>query len=312
MHYVQDMARDVWTGAEWQSHCEKLLSMKHGTDIQFVPDRTEGDHGIEAFRLDVGIVYQCYSPYEHATAQAQTLAQKRKITTDLGKLYANRDGLMSMLGAGYKIERWVLLTPYMDDKELIKHARKKSDEIRSAADRPDWWCQNFRVAVYTDEVHFPEEILRLYAQPVDLALRSPIPLELDTANPAIRGMDEKLHEKLIMNHTLAEDLDALAGLKSSLLFEYVIGQVRVDELERKYMETWEAVSSRSKSFLRAFERERTLNPYAEMDSNSLAENLAAKLKGDSPGLPVRVCDELAWHFIASWWIQCPLKFREVS
>lgn len=302
------MTRDVWEGPEWQKHCVALLSMKHDTNIQFVPDRTDGDHGIEAFRLDEGTVYQCYSPAEYFTTKSQTAAQKKKITDDLRKLYEYRQGLMDMLGVGYRIERWVLLTPYIDDKELVKHARKKSDEVRTGADRPDWWTNTFRVAVFTDEDHFPEELRRLYASADELTFRTPIPDAIDEAESTLQKFDERLGEKLIKSPTLAADTDRMTRIKNSLLLEYVIGQVRVDELERKYSEVWQKVNRRSKSYLRAYQRDFANGPSMGDPSRRLADGLADKLRQDAPALPSDVCDELAWHFVASWWIQCPLSY----
>lgn len=306
------MTRDVWDGSEWQRHCETLLSMKHDTNIQFVPDRTDGDHGIEAFRLDEGTVYQCYSPAEYFTTKSQTTAQKKKITDDLRKLYEYQNDLMDMFGQGYKIERWVLLTPYIDDKELVKHARKKSDEVRLGLDRPAWWTNSFRVAVYTDQDHFPEELQRLYASTHELTFRAPTPDSLVDAESDLKKFDDSLEKKLVKSPTLASDEERRRAIKNSLLLEYVIGQVRVNELERKYAEVWQKVNKRSKAYLRGYQRDFANGPSVGDPSGRLADGLADKFRQDAPSLPSDVCDELAWHFVASWWIQCPLSYSDVA
>ena len=71
-------AREQWGGDEWEEHCCLLLGAKYGENIQFVPARTGGDGGLEAYRLDCGTTYQCYAPQDALTVQAQTDAQKRK------------------------------------------------------------------------------------------------------------------------------------------------------------------------------------------------------------------------------------------
>ncbi|WJZ68336.1 hypothetical protein [Kocuria rosea] len=286
--------------------------MKHDTNIQFVPDRTEGDHGLEAFRLDEGIVYQCYSPAEYFTIPDQTAAQKRKITADIKKLYDYKEGLEEMLGGDYRINRWVLLTPYVEDKELLKHARKKSNDVKGNIDRPTWWTPEFQIAVFTDEDHFPEELQRLYAGSNNLAFRLPVPESIDTTDADLTAFDTRLEEKLTKSATLAGDEEHRKTVKESILLEYVIGQVRVRELERKYTEVWNKVDRISKLELRKYQRNIIFNPPTTDPSDALAEQLAEKIRQDEPALPAGIADELAWHFVASWWIQCPLSYSQVA
>src|SRR5450759_4655553 len=115
--------RYMWDGNEWEAHCRNLLSIKFGADIQFVPARVGGDGGLDAFRLDDGIIYQCYAAQDVFTNQALTVAPKRKISDDTGTLCEKIEQTQEILGEAYRVRRWVLLTPEFDDKEVLRHAR---------------------------------------------------------------------------------------------------------------------------------------------------------------------------------------------
>lgn len=115
------------------------------------PDRVRGDGGQEAYRLDCGTVYQCYAPEDAFTPQAQTDAQKNKIQRDIHKLVDKPDETVELLGNGYLVTRWVLLTPEYDDKELIKYARAKSEKTRSITPPPPWCGADFQMVVAIDK-----------------------------------------------------------------------------------------------------------------------------------------------------------------
>ncbi|MFG1611055.1 hypothetical protein [Actinoplanes sp. NPDC049265] len=150
--------REQWDGGEWEVHCCALLGIKHGDDVQIIPARVDGDGGLEAYRLDDGIVYQCYAPEDSYTVASQTDSQKGKIRDDIAKLVTKPAETMKLLGADYKIRRWVLLTPEYDDKELIKYARYKSKKIRDLNPRPPWCHDDFQIIISNDSELFAAQL----------------------------------------------------------------------------------------------------------------------------------------------------------
>src|SRR5262249_40286233 len=54
--------------------------------------------------------------------------QKKKITTDLGKLKKNKDFWVQTL-QNIKLTRWSLIVPSYDDKEVLTHARVKAASL---------------------------------------------------------------------------------------------------------------------------------------------------------------------------------------
>jgi hypothetical protein len=283
--------------------------MKHGEDIQFVPDRKNGDGGLEGFRLDDGIVYQCYAPEDALSIEDQTNSQKKKIRTDIHKLVSNSDETIKLLGTGYLIRRWVLLTPEYDDKELVKYARYKGDKTRESMPRPRWCHDDFQVLITTDRELFPAQ---LAAWPSGLATQ----IRLQVAEPAedelIRAVDAglsgRVEEKMRMNPLLAADGAWLAEACSDTLWEYVYGKSQLQALQDRYGLAYEAVSRRARMICRSLTR----GTSAVADPEALVRQLSDGFAADIPELARIACDELARHYVATWWVECPLRYRAAA
>ena len=56
--------RRNWDGFAWQRYGLVLAQARHGAqNVQRVPDKVQGDGGLEFFTLN-GCLYQCYAPEE--------------------------------------------------------------------------------------------------------------------------------------------------------------------------------------------------------------------------------------------------------
>lgn len=300
--------REQWDGGEWQEHCCRLLGAKYGENVQFIPDRVRGDGGLEAYRLDCGTVYQCYAPQDAFTAQAQTDAQKNKIQTDIRKLVAKSDETVALLGNGYLVTRWVLLTPEYDDKELIKYARAKSDTTRSIDPRPPWCDEDFQIVVTTDRDLFPVELAQLTAPTAVIRLNVPQMPDEDIYASVEEGVAVRLTEKLNVYPPFNADETVLASYRSELLLDYVYGRQQLAILEDKYSLAFSAVDQRAQSRLRRLTQRLTAGTGDPADVNLLAHELASDFMSDVPALARVACDDLAHYYIAAWWLQCPLRF----
>ena len=70
------------------------------------------------------------------------------MTLDIGKLLRNEAELLTILG-DIRIGIWNFVLPFWNDKELLKHARKKEAEVRNK--KPKHTKRDFRIAVITGE-----------------------------------------------------------------------------------------------------------------------------------------------------------------
>jgi hypothetical protein len=120
--------RRAWDGDEWQSYARTLVSLRHGApNVQPVPDHVKGDAGLEFFTMD-GCAYQCYAPEEVSDTKKAANAMKVKASRDLQKLQTNVTTIERLL-QNVKISRWIMLCPFLDDKDVVAFTREKAAEI---------------------------------------------------------------------------------------------------------------------------------------------------------------------------------------
>jgi hypothetical protein len=304
--------REQWEGGEWQEHCRHLLGAKYGENIQFIPDRVAGDGGLEAYRLDCGTVYQCYAPKDALTVEAQTNAQKRKIKDDIYKLVSKPDETLELLGQGYLVTRWVLLTPEFDDKELIKYARAKSLKTRTMEPQPLWCGNTFEIVVATDSDLFSVEMAQLYGPTNIISLDLP-DVSADDAYASVEdGVAAKLTDKLRACPALQDNETDLTEFRSQILIDYVYGKQQLAVLEDRYSAAFSVVDRRASATLRRLTQRLAAGSGDAADVNRLGEELSVHLHSDAPALAAMTCDDLAQYFLANWWILCPLRFRTAA
>jgi len=298
--------RDQWDGKEWQEHCRRLLALKDGVEIQFIPDRFRGDGGIEAYCFD-GVGYQCYVPQEAYNTTALTDAQKRKINTDVAKLCDNPDKTKALIG-DVVLRRWVLLTPEFDSRELVEYARMKGEKVRKIP-RPFWCHEDFEIVIHKDDI-FAAEMATLYGQVAGgVYMDLPEPGEDDLFAAAEGGVAERLESKLAAEPALAQDSVALRSYKSMLLRNYVRGRQQLDLLANGYAAMHAAIERRFKSTLNGLPVELLGTPGGgPVVVQTLLRRLTEDLRHDAPGLEPVLCEELAQYAIAHWFVDCPLYF----
>jgi hypothetical protein len=301
--------REQWDGGEWQEHCCRLLGMKYGEDVQFVPDRVRGDGGMEAYRLDDAVVYQCYAPEDAFTVEAQTEAQKTKIRKDIAKLVSKADETVLVLGDDYLVRRWVLLTPEYDDKELIKYARAKSARTRNLTPRPPWCHDDFQIVVLTDEDLFAEQLATLAGMPAGSIRLIASVDDSEIVTSADEGMTGRLKGKLAANPVLAQDAATLEECCDDTLLDFVYGSRQLQILEDRYTLAFESIVRRSNLTFRTIRRRLVTGVGGPTDLDDLVRQLADNFMRDVPALAPLACEELARHYVASWLIDCPLQIQ---
>lgn len=301
--------REQWDGGEWQEHCRRLLGARYRENIQFVPDRVSGDGGLEAYRLDCGTVYQCYAPKDAFTVEAQTNAQKRKIKDDIYKLVSKPDNTVELIGQGYLITRWVLLTPAYDDKNLIKYARSKSLGTRTMVPRPPWCGDDFEIVVATDTDIFSVEMAQLFGPTNVINLELPDVSAEDAYASVDEGVAARLTEKLRVCPTLQANEADLTDFRSQILIDYIYGKQQLAILEERYGAAFAVVEKRARATHRRLAQRLAAGSGDAADVDRLAGELSNHLHADVPALARMTCDDLAQYYLAYWWIVCPLHFR---
>jgi hypothetical protein len=112
----------AWDPDGWQGFAFQLVQLRHKPqNVQIVPDAVRGDAGIEFFTTD-GCLYQCYAPEEVTDVRKAASAMKEKGRRDLNKL-VKFQAIIQRILQGLITERWILLCPFLDDKEVVAYIR---------------------------------------------------------------------------------------------------------------------------------------------------------------------------------------------
>lgn len=123
--------RREWKGDEWQEFALQLVQRRHGPEnVQIVPDKVKGDAGLEFFTT-CGCLYQCYAPEEVSDVAKAASAMKAKAGRDLPKLEKNK-AIIEKLLSGTQARRWILLCPFLDNKEVVASIRARGLTIKAS------------------------------------------------------------------------------------------------------------------------------------------------------------------------------------
>lgn len=141
-------------GNKWENHCQLLLRMHYEHDYQEVQDRVNGDLGIEGYTFS-GKVFQCYCSDITPSGKELYEFQRDKITKDIKKLIKNAKKIKKLTKVN--IKEWHFISPYYEDKELHKHARKKEKEVKDK--NIDEIDDNFRIKLIDENYFIREENL---------------------------------------------------------------------------------------------------------------------------------------------------------
>lgn len=152
-HIKGDMNSDYW-----EQLCIQAYTIKY-EDYHFVevPARNQGDGGLEGFtQIQKGIAIQCYYPTSGLTFKELYNKQRDKINRDINTLLDRKNAEDNLKKMGIcAIEEWHFLTPEITNKELIKYAKKKSDEvqemIKADKDFYDYLDENFKILLCTEK-----------------------------------------------------------------------------------------------------------------------------------------------------------------
>jgi hypothetical protein len=289
------MLKSEWSGEEWQVYCQGLLSLRHGEGFQRVPDKDQGDWGIEGYLASKGIVYQCYAADDVHSFDDLYSKQRDKITADLSKLVKNLPQLSALMPDGV-IKQWVFLVPELETKRIIAHSAAKSKDLCTG--NLTGLCPQFHVLVHTAD-DYQAERARLHSPAQILLFEQP---QTPLTGPAI----QTIRTKLSAIPALAKESD-LNEATEALARHLVRSASRLDSLRRKHPPVWERVAGLEKATADTlvFERLTGDNPSS---LNSTVDRYKAALRATAPGLSDEDSLVLAWGQAADWVVRCPLSF----
>lgn len=301
-----------WDGDEWEKHVRLLLRIKHGVDFVEVPATDQGDLGIEGFSRN-GFAYQCYAAEEPLDTKALFEKQRDKITTDLGKLVANKAEFVKLFGTT-KIRHWCLVVPRHESRRLVQHASQKADEVRKSG--LPFIAPDFQVDILTEDSFPLEKAVVARNGLAQIHLVAPqIAREVvdewvadDDNNELIQNIDRKI-VSLRPNSSRPERLK----LRGQIVSHYLRGKNSKEKLRTDYPELWE-VAERSKSERESFlETECGIPTGSPPDTfNKHLDRFREDVKRRLAALDENSVELLVWEALSDWLLRCPLDFPAPS
>lgn len=298
-----------WDPRAWQEWITSLLYVKYGQrEFQPVPDRHGGDFGIEGFSRD-GCAYQCYVAAEPLSTKELYEKQRDKVTTDLRKFVDNVADLQCLL-APTIIDRWVLVVPRYESKQLLLHCSTKATEVRNLS--LPHVSPTFAVQVCTDDAWQTERqiLVKNGIGRVAFDASPPSPDEIDIwrdANSvAVSNLDAKAPH-------LASG-SKLTGFKRGILSAYIQGQNDYDKIGSDLPElsaTLLAVKSGVEQSL-AVECSMATDGAGRTTFRDVKERLERQLESRAPSLSEGVRSRIVMEALSDWILRCPLYFDEMS
>lgn len=144
----------VFNGGTWEDLCQKVFKRRYGDAGYQEMHASPGDYGIEGFVSDTGVAFQCYCPEKNYTQKELHEKIRSKINEDLNKL-KNYVGPIRERLSDKKIKKWIFVTPYFHQNEILKYTKTKAVEVRGWG--LDIIDKDFDVLIY-DADFFSSEI----------------------------------------------------------------------------------------------------------------------------------------------------------
>ena len=297
--------RRAWQGDEWQAFALQLVQCRHGSEnVQTVPDLVGGDGGLEFFTTN-GCLYQCYAPEETADVAKAASAMKAKATRDLPKLKKNKVKIENLL-KGIPASRWILLCPFLDDKDVVRHVRAQGNLMK--AEGLPFLDPGFEALCHSQD-DFGGELAQLRAMSRGVPLLIPVPTADDVSAVSQTSVGKKIDDKLRRGFGLAfpqEDIEKRrnAYIKAHLYRENALAQLRQDHplLWERAFSTLEAEETRLVAVGLS-----TASLPAELLGSS-TDRLEKALAAELPTLAGGTVTQIAVGTVSEWLIRSPLDF----
>jgi len=300
----------AYDGNSWEALCQQVFKKKFADDGYQQMQASPGDFGLEGFTIHTGMGFQCYCPNKHYTRQELYVAQRDKITKDLGKLKRYEAELGARLGST-KLKDWYFVTPEIDKNELLAHAKTKEEEVCS------WNLSildpGFRVHLH-DADHYLTEInqMRVAAgESLDFGLSPPELSDLTQPHEVyeknvIRKSKARLEQKYMSdNFELLVDQLGRQTLDSFLEADAHFRKIQ-DSAPTLYFKLVRLINEYEKHVM---ETRATWTGNADELTVKVRDGLTSRIVSDlSPQFNETSASQVSRHMVARWLAICEIDY----
>ncbi|WP_162630084.1 hypothetical protein [Azospirillum ramasamyi] len=298
--------RREWQGDEWQEFALQLVQRRHGAEnVQIVPDKVKGDAGLEFFTT-CGCLYQCYAPEEVSDVKKAASAMKAKAGRDIPKLTKNKEIIEKLL-AGKPARRWILLCPFLDDKEVVASIRNRGLLLKGT--NLGFLTADFEALCHSQS-DFQAEIDQLKSLSLGPPLSVPLPTAEQVRDAGSTEIGTRIDEKLGRAVGARIRPDQIVKMreeyiKAHLHRENALGQLR-DNHAILWERAFEAIEAEEARLIAVGASSTIPGQQLQESMNRIEASLKQALPMLSPGILTRI----ALGTISDWLIRCPLDFPE--
>ena len=250
-------------------------------------------------------MYQSYAPEEVSDIAKAASAMKKKASRDLVKLTRYEEQISKMLG-DIKVSRWILLCPFLDNKDVIRFVQDKVSELN--LQNLKFIDGSFHALVQSQE-DFPSEFetLKKESLGVPVVINNPSQEQVDEQSNII---DNRLQDKLKKAFP-DESLEKRAKRKVNHVTAFLKRENALTELRDNFPALWETAQETID-----VEEERlgmigaTGAPRTQL-SDSL-DRINGELKSNLPNLRNLTIRAISQGTLSDWLIRCPLDFPDTE
>lgn len=300
--------RRAWDGDEWQAYALQLVQRRHGPEnVQIVPDAVRGDAGVEFFTTD-GCLYQCYAPEEVSHVKKAASAMKAKAGRDMPKLSKNKGKIEAIL-SGIPVNRWILLCPFLDDKDVVANVRKRGLGIKGEG--LSFLAHDFEALCHSQE-DFAGEIEQLKALSLGPRLSIDLPTAADISSAGETSIGTRIDEKLGRAYGSSATAEEIATRRDAYIKAHLYSENALDQLRQNHSVLWERA-------YQSIEAEETrliavggssTGPVEQLKYST--QKIEDSLTKALPTLPAGVITQIALGTVSDWLIRCPLDFVDAG
>jgi hypothetical protein len=300
--------RRAWKGDEWQAFALQLVQRRHGPEnVQVVPDSVGGDAGLEFFTTS-GCLYQCYAPEETSDVAKAASAMKAKAGRDLPKLVKYKDKIELIL-CGIPAIRWILLCPFLDNKEVVADVRKRGLALKGHG--LTFLAPDFEALCHSQD-DFAGELEQLKALSLGPPLSIDMPTPIDVSAAGETSIGTRIDEKLARAYGSAATGTQIALRCDAYVKAHLYRENALDQLRQNHSVLWERAFQSleaEETRLIAVGASSTLPAEQLQDSTQRIEESLTKAL---PTLSTGVVTQIALGTVSDWLIRCPLDFPETG
>lgn len=294
----------------WERYFKSLLRYRYGQENVFdIPDQNQGDWGVECYTA-CGKVFQCYFPDGKHSVATLYKNQREKVHEDLKKLTEDNASIWQEIfdNQGIKVKFWILATPTFSNKLLAQYISKKTKEVREK--KLSFIDNDFRVSVHTDD-DYPLE-----KQTISSCFKQ---LRLDVEQISDDELAQWISENVGFLSDLFPKLEKLTGgnleeinaQKLAISNLYLTYQNMLDVLKNDYpqihLSVLDCVSARKNNLKQRIALIGKSKAPAELLADHINQ-LEKDLERVVPNVLGGTRTDMCYGVIASWLIECPLRF----